>query len=359
MQRVCLNMIVKNEARVIKRCLDSVRPFITHWVIVDTGSTDGTQALIRRELAELPGELHERPWKNFGYNRSEALRLAEGKADYVLIMDADEVLEVPPGFRLPELVADQYRLLHRHRSSPETAWELGTLVKMSLPWRYEGVLHEGIVCDAPHRSESLRGPTVWGYFDSARNVDPIAKYANDARILEAALLEEPNNARYVFYLGQSYRDCGKLEQAIEAYERRVAMGGWGEEVYFAQCQVGTLGERSGWDWSRVLAAYLRAYELRRSRAESLCVCASHYRLTKEWALAELFARAAVAIPRPADILFVDDTVYAWRALDELAIATYYVGKRDESRALNERLLAEGHLPASERARVEQNLSFSR
>jgi tetratricopeptide (TPR) repeat protein len=351
-------MIVKNEARVLKRCFDSVRPFITHWVIVDTGSTDGTQALIRRELAEVPGELHERPWKNFGHNRSEALRLAEGKADYALIMDADEVLEVPPGFRFPELVVDQYRLLHRHRSSPGTAWELGTLVKMALPWRYEGVLHEGIVCDTPHRSESLQGPVVWGYFDSARNVDPVVKYANDARVLEAALLDEPNNARYVFYLGQSYRDCGKLEQAIAAYERRVAMGGWGEEVYYAQYQVGALGERSGWDWSRVLTAYLGAYELRRSRAESLCACAAHYRLAKQWAQAELFARAAVAIPRPSDILFVDDAVYAWRSLDELAIAAYYVGKRDESRALNERLLSEGRLPASERARIEQNLSYS-
>jgi glycosyltransferase involved in cell wall biosynthesis len=358
MASVCLNMIVKNEARVVERCLDSVRPFITTWVIVDTGSTDDTQAIVRGKLAELPGALHERPWKNFGHNRTEALRLAEGKAEYALIMDADEVLEVPPGFAWPHLIADQYRLMHRHRSSPETTWELGTLVRLALPWRYEGVLHEGIVCDAPHRAESLRGPIVWGYFDSARNVDPVAKYENDAKILEAALVDEPKNARYVFYLAQSYRDCGKLKEAIAAYERRVAMGGWGEEVYFAQCQVGTLGNRLGWDWSRVLDAYLRAYELRRCRAESLCACASHYRLTQEWGLAELFARAAVAIPRPADLLFVDDAVYSWRALDELAIATYYVGKRDESRALNERLLSEGHLPATERPRIEQNLSFS-
>jgi tetratricopeptide (TPR) repeat protein len=269
------------------------------------------------------------------------------------------VLEVPPGFAWPELVADQYRLLHRHRASPETAWELGTLVKSSLPWRYEGVLHEVIVCDAPHREVSLRGPVVWGHFDSARNADPIAKYAADARLLEVALAEDPTNARYAFYLAQSYRDCGKLEQALAAYERRVAMGGWGEEVFFAQCQVGTLGLRLGWEWPRALDAYLRAYELRRCRAESLWACAAHYRHTQEWGLAELFARAAVAIPRPSDILFVDDAVYTWRALDELAIATYYVGKRDESRALNERLLSEGHLPESERARVVQNLGFSR
>ena len=95
---VCLNMIVKNEAGVIRRCLDSVRPFIHHWVIVDTGSTDGTQKLIREYLADVPGELHERPWKNFGHNRSEALALARGKSDYILVIDADEELVASPGF---------------------------------------------------------------------------------------------------------------------------------------------------------------------------------------------------------------------------------------------------------------------
>jgi glycosyltransferase involved in cell wall biosynthesis len=354
---VCLNMIVKNESRVLKRCLDSVRPFIQSWVIVDTGSTDGTQELIRRELAGIPGELHERPWRDFGHNRSEALALARGKADYLLILDADEVLEVPPGYSLPALEADHYNVLHRHRVAPETVWQLKSLVKASLPWRYEGVLHEVIVCEAAGEAAFLSGPVVWGHFDSARNVDPKAKYANDARVLEQALLVEPANARYVFYLAQSYRDSEQIEKAIATYERRVKMGGWDEELFYSQYQVGILGFHSGWEWPRVLDAYLKAYELRPARAESLWACAAYYRLHSNWAQAELFARAALAIPRPPDLLFVDDAVYAWRALDELAISTYYVGKRDEARALNERLLGEGKLPASERTRVEQNLAF--
>ena len=79
-QSLCLNMIVKNEAAVIRRCLDSVLPIIDHWVIVDTGSTDGTQDIIRAHLKDLPGELHERPWRDFAYNRSEALELARWKS---------------------------------------------------------------------------------------------------------------------------------------------------------------------------------------------------------------------------------------------------------------------------------------
>jgi len=48
-------MIVKNEADVIGRCLRSVLPFISSWSITDTGSTDGTQAIIQEMLGHLPG----------------------------------------------------------------------------------------------------------------------------------------------------------------------------------------------------------------------------------------------------------------------------------------------------------------
>ena len=73
---ICLNMIVKNEAHVIERCLASARPLIDAWCIVDTGSSDGTQGKIGELMAGIPGTLHERPWKNFGHNRGEALDLA-------------------------------------------------------------------------------------------------------------------------------------------------------------------------------------------------------------------------------------------------------------------------------------------
>src|SRR3990167_6567765 len=72
---VCLNMIVKNEAHVIERCLESVLPLIDSWVILDTGSTDGTQDVIRNFFAQrgIPGELFESPWVNFAHNRNQGL----------------------------------------------------------------------------------------------------------------------------------------------------------------------------------------------------------------------------------------------------------------------------------------------
>lgn len=73
MSTLCLSMIVKNETHIIKECFDSIYDQIDYWIIVDTGSTDGTQELIKNYFAEkgIPGELIERPWVSFGHNRTE------------------------------------------------------------------------------------------------------------------------------------------------------------------------------------------------------------------------------------------------------------------------------------------------
>src|SRR6056297_554124 len=98
---ICRVMIVRDEGHVIDRCLDSVRPLITQWAIVDTGSSDDTPARIEAALGDLSGELFHRPWVDFGHNRSEALSLAANQGDWLLLIDADEELVIEPGFRLP------------------------------------------------------------------------------------------------------------------------------------------------------------------------------------------------------------------------------------------------------------------
>ncbi|MDQ0930911.1 hypothetical protein QFZ49_000818 [Streptomyces turgidiscabies] len=132
-QTLCLCMIVKNESQVIERCLRSVRHLIDHWIICDTGSTDGTQDLIRRTLDGIPGEFHEEPWIDFGSNRTSNIQLARGKADYLLTLDADHVMRQDAP--LPRLTATSYMLRY---DTPGTQH----LMRGDRAWRYEGVTHE-------------------------------------------------------------------------------------------------------------------------------------------------------------------------------------------------------------------------
>ena len=357
MPRICLNMIVRNEAHVIERCLASVRPFVDAWVIVDTGSTDGTQALIRKALADLPGELHERPWKDFGHNRTEAIQLAMPLGDYVFTIDADDTLCLPAGYVRPPLTADAYALYLDHAGLRYTRL---CLVSSRRPWRWVGVLHEYLDCGEPMPGVLLRGPTLAFGGDGARSQqDMRAKYAADAMLLEAALRQEPDNARYVFYLAQSYRDANQPGAALAHYERRAGMGGWDEEVFQSLYQAALLAERLEEPFGSVMDRYLRAFEFRPCRGgEALGQLARLCRERQRHVAARLFAAQAMTIPMPNDSLFVDPSWYRWRCRDEFAVAGYWTGDMESCRRISEQLLAEGVLPEVERERILANVRLA-
>ncbi len=358
MSRICLNMIVKDEAHVIARCLAAVRPFIDRWVIVDTGSSDGTQDVIRQLLADVPGELHERPWKDFGHNRSEALELARGHGDYLFTIDADEVLKLPPNFVLPPLEADAYALAVSYGN---LRYDRVCLIDSRLPWRWLGVLHEYLDCGRPVERPLLAGPTVQVYSDGARSRQDVqVKYAQDARVLETALRDDPDNTRYVFYLAQSYRDSGQREAALSAYERRAEMAGWDEEVWFSLYQCALLAEALGHPFENVVGRYLRAYEQRPHRGgETLGQLARYCRESNRYACARVFATQAMAVCSPeGDGLFVDLSWYDWRCRDEFAVASYWTGDAAACRRECLALLADPALPAEQSERVRSNLEFA-
>jgi hypothetical protein len=348
-------MIVKNEHHVLRRCLDSVRPLIDHWLIVDTGSTDGTQDLVRNTLHDLPGSLPERPWKNFGHNRSESLALARDRADYLLILDADEYLETDPGFHWPNLTSDAYDFL---MDSGGINYGRIQLVRSALPWRYEGPLHEYITCDRDHTQAHMPGLKTIRLLEGARSRDPLT-YRRDAAILEAALLEDPGNARHMFYLAQSYRDAHQTELAIDRYRRRSNMGGFAEEVWFSLYEIARLLQATGADWPAVMKAYQHAFAYRPTRVEPLYHIGLHHQHRKEYAVARLFLGRAMQIPFPThDVLFVETDIYRYLLPLEYAVACYWLGLHHEAISVTDRLLADESLSHERRTHLLRNRQFS-
>ena len=348
---ICLNMIVRDEAHIIDELVAVVAPHIDHWVIVDTGSTDGTPDVIRRRMRErgIPGELHERPWRDFGHNRTEALALAQRHCDYIWVMDADDTVEGT--IDLSGLSADAYSM----RFSDGTTYWRRQLFRDGVPWRYAGVLHEVAVCDVAFTEARLDGEyAIRSRRLGARNRDPL-KYVRDAEVLQAEVDRNPEDRRSVFYLAQSYAWAGDLAKARHWFDRRAEMGGWDEEIYFASFRAAEVMEAAGEPWPLVQAAYLLAWSRRPSRAEPLHAIACHHRMQRQHELGHLFAERAAQIPLPReDVLFVRADIYGWRALDEQAVCGSWIGKSAETFAICERLLARDDLPDDDRRRIAAN-----
>jgi glycosyltransferase involved in cell wall biosynthesis len=346
---IALAMIVKDEAPIIERCLASAVGVIDRWLIIDTGSSDDTPQLIASRLAGIPGTLFHRPWVDFGHNRSELVALAREAADYLLLLDADMELLVDPAFD-KRLDADAYYL--HYTGGLDYAQKL--LVRAELDWRYVGATHEYIHSDRCRRVETLRSLRVRHRADGSSRA---VKGERDAALLERQLQQDPGDARAAFYLARTYCDQGRLEEAIEQFAKRVALGGWLEEQWQAAYEAGRLSlelrrEDQGVGW------LLRAYQMHPARAEPLYALAHWYRRSERFHLAYVFAKAASRIAYPEDKLFVEREVYDHRLLDELSLAAYYVGQFGESADLCRRLLAEARFPATERQRIQANLSFA-
>jgi glycosyltransferase involved in cell wall biosynthesis len=314
-------MIVRNEAAIIRRCLESVKPHIDRWVICDTGSTDTTPDIVQETLAGVPGTLHRESWVDFGHNRTSAMNHARGQAHYHLLLDADMTLKVNGDFR-EKLTADAFLLRHEG----ELDYWVERLVSDRHEWRFASPIHEYIESAEPTARAKLYELSVVHYHDGSRK----NKYEQDVRLLKGTVEADPTNARHVFYLAQSYRDVGNLPQAIEWYEKRASMGGWDEEVWYSLYQVARLQHRLGFAWALVLDAYLRAYAFRPTRVEPIYQIVRFYRENRQYHLAHLFARAVIDTPYPEDLLFIERSIYEHELRHEYALCREHIGQHDEA-----------------------------
>ncbi len=355
---ICLSMIVKDEAHVIERCLRSVRPLLSSWLIVDTGSTDDTEAVSRRALDGIPGEYVGRPWLDFATNRNEALELSRPKAEYSLVIDADDELEPAPGFVLPELHLDVY-LLQVVGLNHGVTFVRPHLLSNAFPHRYEGAVHETVVPQPFVTSDVLPGLVYRIHLDEGgRSRVPGNKFLRDAEVLEGALRRDPEDAKNVYFLGQSHANGGDTKRAIEAYERYAKMpGSKAMHRFLALLRVGQMREAAGAPMMEVVGTYLRAHAQYPRRAEAMHHLACYARSLGETGLAHAFSSAAMALPPPEgdEMFMANETMYAFAILEEHSSACFGIGLVADQRRDDQRLAIVGAAPrwtaANARARL--------
>ena len=328
--KICLNMIVRNERANILRCLNSVAPYISSWVICDTGSTDCTQEIILDFFRErgISGMLHEFEFQNFSQARNTALDWTrEIDCDYVLLMDADMELQlsIESAFYdvnpFDHLTEAYYRM--QQVGSGLTYWNT-RLVRSGHSVEYHGVTHEYLsTCVEPSNLDTA------SFIDHMDGGSRGNKYERDYELLIKDLRRDPTNARTAYYLAQTLKDMGKHPEAAHYYDMRSGMGGWDEETWHAELMSARCWLACGAEAAFTSGA-LKAYSMRPGRAEPLLSLATHYRHKGANELAVMFAKQGMAIPYPKnDILFVEQEAYHDGLKQEFAISGFYLDEHRE------------------------------
>ncbi len=366
MGKLALNFICKNESHVIGTMLNSAKDIVDLIVVNDTGSTDGTQDIIKKfgEDNNIPTYVFERPFDDFEKSRTWAMTKLKDvvnelgwDADKVhgFWFDCDETLVISPKFNKSQFTKDLYMI---NTYIGQMKYTRNTFFKVSKPFRWYGPVHEFIVCDDKnitsglaediHVDVKMTGASWQG------NIS--AKYKSHAFVLEKYIDENRQDPRWIFYTAQSYHDSAsvpdsreeneeRLRRALKYYRERVSRNdGYAEEIYYSQYRIGTIMRSLEEPWNLTHQECLKAYTMDPARGESIKTIIDYYLQVGEWHNAYLYTKFAKVNfhgknPYPSRLLFVDEALYVWKFAEAHAAACFYTNRMDEAKQTFSEILA--------------------
>ena len=330
--KICLNMIVKNESKIILRLLESVLPLIDSYCICDTGSDDSTIDIIKLffDKHNLPGKITKEPFRDFGYNRTYSIRQCVGmdSADYLLLLDADMILQIGD-VDIAEFKEnlDKFDAYHIYQGSPSFFYKNIRLVRNDPRLSYWGVTHEFLETPSDFKTDDFPMSKLF-INDIGDGGAKSEKFERDIRLLTKGLEESPDNARYTFYLANSYRDFGEHQLAIDTYKKRIEIGGWRQEIWFSYYSIGKCYQKMG-DFAQAQHYWLEGYNYFPDRIENLYEIISYYRKKGNHSLAYTFYELADYDCKrctSTDHLFLEKDVYDYKLDYEFSIIAYYCNR---------------------------------
>ncbi len=215
MKSIALVMIVKNEEKLLSRCLESVKPYVDDMIVLDTGSEDQTPDVARSHGARV----FDAKWQDdFAHARNTAL--SHSKCDFNLALDADEYIvkwdkNAVSAF-MEKPVIGKIKIISRFNSSDgtDTAW---TYISRLFPngVSYKGIIHEQLDSNLPR----LIVPIEVHHEGYHREVTGKNKSSRNIPLLEKALSEDPENAYYRYKLSMDYKGIGDYQAACRHMDK--------------------------------------------------------------------------------------------------------------------------------------------
>lgn len=323
--RIVLILMVKNEHKILKRCIESAKPLIDGMCILDTGSTDSTVAVatecitqLQTERPEFIGKINHSPFVNFGESRTQSFTFAKQfvvengwklENTVGLLLDADHILKIDYPISSIKKHLLQPTCLNLYQVDGINRYHNIRLIRMSLEWKCIGVTHEVWHCDQNMNILYVQsGLWIDDVSDGGCKSD---KFERDERMLLQGVKDEPENNRYFFYLGQTYACLGQYEKSIEWYEKYISCIDYPESIWHCRYKIASMYLVNLKDEKNGLEHALRACNLRPSRAETMYMLAEYYLSKNDTENAEKYIAMGIDIPYPdKDLLYINEYMYS-------------------------------------------------
>jgi tetratricopeptide (TPR) repeat protein len=214
-----LCMIVKDEEESLPTCLESISGYVDEIIIIDTGSTDNTVKIAESFNAKV----YHHPWEN-SFSKARNYSLEYATCDWILIMDADEEIEVTDAYKLRKTIRDDnVNLIYMPAFSKEkggtdsSVYLIERVFKNNLDFHYEGIVHNTLKFSGPCKSENI----VFYHYGYHLNDEQMEnKFTRTTTLLEEQIKEDSTNPMPHHYLAVAF--CGKnmndecIDEALEA-----------------------------------------------------------------------------------------------------------------------------------------------
>lgn len=337
--KIILLLMIKNESKIIERCITHAIQNVDAVAILDTGSTDNTIEVCKDVLTRFgkPFKISVELFKNFGYNRSVSFLKAQelcgelawdADKTYAMAVDADMNIVVSPSFKTFKLTQNGYTVI---QANGHLKYFNTRFMKCSYPWKCVGATHEYWSGDPTEKM-----PYEVFYIDDRNDGGCKAdKFERDIRLLSDDIKENPRNERAHFYLAQSLKDSQRFEESIELYKKRIELGGWFEEVWYSYYQIGKCYDHMHKPHEMELWMN-KAFDYRPCRAEPLYHMTRYFREVSQHYKAYHYYIKGRYIPFPKDdVLFIEEQVYNGLFEYENTILACYVNGRTKQDSLND------------------------
>jgi hypothetical protein len=289
----------------------------------------------------IPGELHHDEWVGFDVNKTKLFDYCYKKTDYIIHLDADDLIEGDFQFTREDAGKTMYKCYAVRGTNYKMKYMVTFMMSNQHRWKFCGVAHTIIKClDCPNVTTgelAVNNNFLYISRDTGNRKNDDDKYLKDAERLKEqffqTVIDDPDglNSRSAFYCAQSYRDSGKQKEALEWYSLYTKLKNtWVEEVYLSYCYMGPLMESLKYPFTKIEAVYLKAIETIPDRGEAMLSLGRLYNHNKRFDDAyQILLKAKqndYSEVLKKYLLFNNENCYGKYIHDELSVACYWLGR---------------------------------